>query len=342
MDKNYGLSNDDKGKLHEILTSHFLLYGTGHNDPAEISDPFPKRPDREIPGKRKTECRGRANNASDLHEIIRSKLNDENYQYHLNTARFAAENILEKSQLKIDNVYWTSNALDIEKLYGAPDPGNKSDIVIESNNEFIGISLKIMNAPKLTNRNNAGRGTIDSLIGVCTAHYEQNALDTAVKLAEEHGIDVCSMTKQEAHNNTKKHPVISKKLKLTKRKNLVSITKTYRDHFIDLDEHETAECFKTLVDVHPTAMRTYISTTYGTKKHTHSFVNPENELNRILNFHKDHMKVPEGKGSSIRFLGKDDIPIGRLNVKFGSSTPYTGIVGILQGYTVGCQACIPK
>lgn len=366
-DPNYGLKNNDKGVLHELLVAKIL-----HPD-----NELPGRPpihEDYVPPKKKTKSKARAETSNDLYHVITALVSPEQLQDHQRIAEFAAEKILEglrenghisaeNGNSRITNVYWTSKPDDIYKLTGVVDKANSSDIVmakaptrtmIETNGgpaqggELIGISLKIHNEPKTSNLANPGRMSVDKILGVSTDQLEADELARAHVAAEKFGVRTRGIAKtckgsgartENAHDSTKNHRELRKVLNKSGLQTKTAITNTWREAMKSYDSREIANTLRTLVNIKPTKIPVYKSTTYGTKNLTHEFGNPVVEMEAILQTHKGYIHInPKEKGTTINIYGRKDdkgkpIPIGKLTSKYGSSTIFTGVVATVQGWT---------
>ena len=377
-DPNYGLGNDDKGKLHEILVGHFLIHGTDHDHPgkapASSSPKFPQRP--AVEGGKKEKNKAKAETPEGLHDLIKSKISHGDYMHHVRIAKFATNKIKDglaeaghisknpkSNSGKITAVHWTSRPVDIEKLYGEKDAGNTSDLVVKKRNkrnlvvetdngphhggDYIGLSLKIHNEPKTSTLANPGRGSMDAQFlshehNTNTDHFEKSAIAAAHKAAAIHGIDTTIMSKKKAHDTIKRNGNITNIYKDHAKKQLDNIASTYKTALRKRNPHHLANTLRKIANVKPTKMKMYKSATYGTNNLTHSFHNPAVEFESILDQHQGHIKVGESKGTTIRFVGKDNTPLGHLSIKYGSSTPHTGVVGSLQGWSAAARNSVSK
>lgn len=382
-DPNYGLGNDAKGKLHEILVGHFLMHGTEHGHPSNFqpsNSSLPKFPERpSAGGVKEKKSRAIADTAAGLHDALKKRLSPENYNHHVRIAKFAAAGILKgladeghisagnKGNSRITNVHWTSRPADIERLSGVADKANNADIVVkkrkkdngtdlavETNHgpanggEHIGISLKIHNEKKESTLANPGRGTLDSTFHINTDNEEQKALEAAHHAAAHYGINTRVLAKKAAHDTIKKHAGIREIMKPATDDALHAITNKIRNRVAGLNPYHTANLLRKAANIKPTAMKLYKSATYGTHTLSHSFENPMVEMDAILKQHEGHVRVEPSKKktTTVNFIGKNDpktgkpTPIGKLSVKYGSSTPHTGIVGVLQGWSAGSKSSI--
>lgn len=365
-DPNYGLENDAKGKLHELLVGHFLMHGTEHDHPdhtpTSLLPKFPQRPTN-TEGKKEKKSRAVADTPEGLHDHIKKSISQTNYMHHVRIAKFAANKIKEGLQEaghlskdsksnsgRITNVHWTSRPADIARLHGSSDPANTSDIVVEkkkrkkslvvetdygpkNGGEHIGISLKIHNEPKQSSLANLGRGSLDKLFHVNTDQIEKKAINAAHDAAAVYGIDTKSMSKKQAHATIKRNINVKETYKDQARKGLTSITDKYKTALENINSHHLANKLRLIANVKPTKMKMYKSATYGTTNLSHSFHNPAVEFESILKQHAGHIKIGKSSDSVIKFTGKQNIPLGTLAIKYNSSTPHTGVVGVLQGWS---------
>lgn len=371
FDPNYGLKNDDKGKLHELLVGHFLMHDTDHENPdccLPTSLPrFPLKPSRKL----KKKSKAKFSTPEELHELIRLSISSENYNNHIRIAKFTAKNIkkeLETAKLisidknlnsgKISNIFWSSNPGDVEFILGKKDESNTSDLVltikkrflvveIDGGEEFVGLSLKLYNEFKPTNLANCGRGSIDKILNIDTSHFEQAAVEHAHRAAEKYEINTRNLTKKQAHDTIK----INSNNSFTKeirelyyyhaKEQLNNITEDYFKKIKSMNSSDIGEILVTIANVKPTIMKMYKSETYGTDKLTHSFENPFIQIASILHKHKKYINVTkEANSPNIKFRGKDKVSIANLNLKYQSSTPFTGVIGIFQGWNSSVKQTI--
>ena len=344
-DPNYGLGNDHKGKLHEILVGHFLKHGVNHDHPdnwkpsSAGQSKFPERPPAPEGSKKEKPSKAVADTAEGLHDHIRSSISDENYGHHVRIAHFAASKIIEglaeeghisrsnKGNSRITNVHWTSRPGDIERLSGEADKANTADImvkktkkkkpesglVVETNNgpagggEHIGISLKIHNEKKESTLANPGRGTLDVHHHVNTDAHENAAIEAAHNAAAHYGINTRNIPKRKAHDLIKNDKRIKNTYKPVADKQLYAITDAYRNSMKGKNPHRLANIIRRGANIKPTKIKLYKSATYGTDNLSHSFANPLVEMDSILKEHEGHVAVAPGKNTTtINFTGKVD------------------------------------
>lgn len=138
--------NDDKGKLFEILAGSHLHKGTHHSGaPNEMLDHF--RDENQMSPKQK-------------HDEIKARFDKEHpglYDQIAKHARESADHI--RSRLAadghhtIEHAAWTSQKGDHKSFTGKDDPNSDADVMLQTNNGPIGVSLKYgsMDKPNLRN-----------------------------------------------------------------------------------------------------------------------------------------------------------------------------------------------
>lgn len=365
-DKNYGLDSDSKGKLHELLTAHYLTHGDHEHEPHERgvregTTRFPKRPDE------KSDVSG-----SELYHGIRSKLHnsspdhfEKNWTYHKNAARSAANAIRDHlrnsghmaANETINNVHWTSRQNDIERISGAKDKANKSDIIAEigphpshvaeidkkkksqrtpTSKKFVGLSMKIHNSKVMSTLSNPGHGALDEIFKTDTTKHYQASLENAHNVAARHGIDTRSMSLQAAHNATKGHEGFKAASKEYKDGQLQAIANEYRSKLVNAHPHKIADTLSKLANIKKTKMPTLFAATYGGEHNmSHHVDDPHTEMQKLLDHHRDHLTVDNNHGSStLNFRGKGGQLLGTLQIKHKSSTAFSSRpVGTLAGWS---------
>jgi hypothetical protein len=161
------VSNDDKGKLHELLLAKHLL---SHLDPkGEGVMPGHFRADPDHPNKK---IKGKS--PSQVHDEIRNRIGEEEYQkihdHAKQTSMAMIDHMIKTGRIKdrndITNVHWTSNrdtekkAGDHEKLTGEKDVNANGDLIVSvrgkngSNKpDFVPVSAKYGTEAKPNYRN---------------------------------------------------------------------------------------------------------------------------------------------------------------------------------------------
>lgn len=166
-----GISNDDKGKLHELLVAKYL------HPEERLPEHFradPNHPNKKIKGK----------SPEEVHEDIKGRISPEHYDIIDRHSREQAEAIIQhsiktgriKSREDIQNVHWTSNADTIKKkgdhenLTGFKDVNSNADVILTTNrnhptDRFIPVSLKIGGQPQ-PNLKNYGLESLENESGL--------------------------------------------------------------------------------------------------------------------------------------------------------------------------------
>lgn len=166
------VSNDDKGKLHELLLAKHLL---SHLDPSgegAMPEHFradPDHPNKKIKGKSPTQ----------VHDEIRTRIGEEEYQkihgHAQQTAQALVDHMIKTGRIKdrndITNVHWTSNRDtekkpgDHERLTGEKDVNANGDLILSvrgkngSNRpDYVPISAKYGTEAKPNYRNDGFNG----------------------------------------------------------------------------------------------------------------------------------------------------------------------------------------
>ena len=359
----FGLDNDSKGKLHELLVGKFLMHPEGKKG-------LPQRPpgsDVQVKGKKK---KPPSEGSDALHARLKASITPEEYGHHERIAKFAAAKITaglqkeghiggggSKSNDGIAKVHWTSNPSDIASLTGKSDKANNSDIVAQKYSDLekhptrpktvietdsgkhIGISLKVHNKPKMSGLANLGHGKTDSLFHVDTQHHAQRAIEASHNSAAAMGLNTRVGSNDKSHDMVKKHPEIQKASQVHGNKAAEAVASAYHDKLKNLHPHHLTNVLSNVANVKPASMPLYRSGTYGSTegKMSHEFVDPHKQASEIFAKNKDHMSVTKGKGAMMTFKGKGDIPIASLNVSRSGSSGFRPLRSILQGFASGAK-----
>lgn len=362
-DKNYGLDNDSKGKLHELLVGKYLV------DPyaKKGSSGLPQRPALPEGTKKKHKL---SYTPEQLHDQISSKLKPEQYDYHDNVAKFAAHKIREglkehghfKGNHGISKVHWTSNPSDIETLSGISDKANNADVVLRkktkknahspklviqgTDDSLIGVSLKVHSEKKPSGLANLGHGKLDELLHTDTLHIHNKAIEKSHDLAHSNGIntrDLKSLDK--AHEVIKKNPSIAKQTQNFGNDAATKVAGIYRKKLQSMNSYHLTNMLRNLANVKETkSMPVYRSATYGTTNLTHEFVDPHKQAESIFEKHREHLHVAsDSKGAMITFKGNKNtktnkpITVATLNISRSGSTGFRQLRGILNGFNAGAK-----
>ena len=249
----WGLNTTDAGKFHEVLTGGLVNhYATayqankskGHKKAHEAALNAISQPPT-IENKKKVKIAKishmekfrdeKANkSASEWHDHLSSKLNQSDYNEHLQHARHAATNIInhmhEQGITDIKKAHFTANANDIERLTNGKDSskkGNNSDIVVEHGHKegggFHGVSLKSGGSSKLFN---PGMGGISRVVD---AAYE--------KAAGKKGSMSQSVAKADEESTAAHHKILNKHFSTMLSHFGASHVKQNKDKTVTISEH---------------------------------------------------------------------------------------------------------
>lgn len=363
-DKNYGLDNDSKGKLHELLVGKYLA------DPhaASGASGLPQRPPAppHVPGKKKQKL---AYTPEELHTQISNKLTPEQYSHHDRIAKYAAGKIRDglkesghfRGNSGIAKVHWTSNPSDIETLSGIKDKANNADVVIKRkkkssnhpklvvqthDDQHIGISLKVHNEKKPSGLANIGHGALDNMMHTNTIPIHQKAIEQSHEIAAKHGINTRATTSlDQAHDLIKKKPKAAGETQQAGNAAALQVSEIYRNKLAKMHPHHLTNMLRNFANVkEPTSMPVYRSSTYGTTNLSHEFVNPHTQAENIFDKHRDTMHVAkDSKGAVITFKGNHDpktnkpATVASLNISRSGSTGFRQLRGILNGFNAGVK-----
>lgn len=184
------VSNDDKGKMFELLLAHHM----SHTDDSK----------KQLPSHHRSENEEYGGTPQQVHDRLRSKIGEEAYNELHEHARATADAV--KDHLgrqgmiggpgghKIADVSWTSNpdtvkkSGDHEKTTGIRDANSNADIIATTKNaagetNYIPISAKY-GSQKNPNFRNAGLDTLEALAGHPKGTYTRFLRDHDNKMAE--------------------------------------------------------------------------------------------------------------------------------------------------------------
>jgi hypothetical protein len=338
---NYGLDNDSKGRLHEILVARIL-------DP---NNRFPSRPN-EI-----TELALPA--SEELYNKLVSTLggaSSDNYKHHLSIAQFSAEKILAhltktkfcSGNNKLVKIYWTSNPSDFASLTRIKEK-NPSDLIFESKHtdlvavnshaKFIGLSLKIHNKKKRTSTlANPGHKLLDRLLGVDTVSIHKQSLESVKQNTIAMGFDISNMTIKQAHALEKTDVSLLLSNAEIAKKSVIEISTIYREQLISKSSAELAHFIQSIVNTKNYKVKTFRVTTYGIKDFTHEIVDISKEGQKILSDHKDNIFIKDSSGKrTITFGGKNNSSLIILDIKPHGSGGFQSINGNVQGWCTSAK-----
>lgn len=154
VEGNYGLNNDAKGKLHELLVGKYLVNPhapSWHDEKHHGTPGLPKRPNM-LPGEKPAKAKKGALDSSpeETHDRIAKSISKSDYAHHDRIARSAAKAVSQRlvddgiiggrhsqtgmhnnKNAQIRSVHWTSNPKDVERLTGKSVAGDNADIAIK-------------------------------------------------------------------------------------------------------------------------------------------------------------------------------------------------------------------
>lgn len=350
----YGLDNDSKGKMHEVLVAaHLLTPGhTNHEDYHSLNFPSHFRTEEEDKSGKKRKA---GETPQELHDRLRENLTPEQYQHHYEKAKFAAETIREHHDVKgrrIKNVYWTSNPKDISRLTGNEQESNPSDLVMEfhpdKKGRFLGKSLKVAKKSKSPTLANPGQKQIEDILGKKTnwqeEHntYKRRSSRNMRQHGEQHGFHVDSsgtiidkasrkkLSDKKIRDIEKLHPETESQNRAYARQSTIRIAKNLHQHFEGMHPHQIQNALRRLVQS-TSDMRVNRVETSGEKgKFKTKIVNPHEEFENVMRYHGDHLHVRRS-GNILHFKGKSGVTIASLQIKPKSGGGFTAPVGTLKG-----------
>lgn len=333
---NYGLDNDSKGKLHEILVAKLL-------DPYNR---FPQRPN-EI-----TEL-GLA--SEELHRTFVNRLGGEhtyNYEKHLEYAKVAVENIRKhfnkihftSNNCTVVKIFWTSNPNDVKAL-SPKDDKNTSDLVIEhkpfdvvavnSDEKYVGLSLKIYGVKKINTLANVGVKTLDNLLNVNTEDIHKNTSQQVRNNTSALGFDISGLTIRNAHKLEKTDKNLLETNTSIMNKSIENVSKIYKNKLREKDSTNLENIIKHLVIPKKiSSIKTYVVSTYGTKEIKNTIEDLSKDGTNILKKHKGNISIKTASSSNrnIIFCGMNQSSLLTIYMKAKSSGGFTTITGVVRGW----------
>lgn len=166
------VSNDDKGKLHELLLAKYL------------------HPDKELPShfratSPEAKSKGHGGSPEGVHDKLKAKIGDEEYDkidaHAKETAKATLDQLKAEGHLHgnsvVGNVHWTSNrdregaAGDHEKLTGVKDVNSNADLILTLHDKqgkiigYHGVSAKY-GTNKEPNYKNPGTDSLEKMAGL--------------------------------------------------------------------------------------------------------------------------------------------------------------------------------
>lgn len=344
----YGLSNNSKGVVHEILVGAHLQT-PGHTSAKDAHTLKHCEHFRDEHGK----------GPKEVHDSLTGHLDEKQYAHHYNKAKHAANVLrahLDKHGKGVHKVHWTSNPNDIQKLTGKKDGNNPSDLVVQHHDgTHTGVSMKVQKKAASPTLANPGKKTLKDITGHPgdpLSHHESEYRRKSLARLKPH----FEARGHIVHSDHVIHGETGKKLSIGKSKdgdkslrgiehqhpdikeanNKDAYThcghaaKEYHDHLKNKKPHELAHILQHLSQS-DTGLHTIVSKTRGRKdKIVTEISDPKRDHDAAMSKHAKHLTVHHS-GTSIHFRGKDDAPVASLSFKPNSSGGFTGVQGNLAG-----------
>ena len=332
---NFGLDNDSKGKLHEILVAK-------HLDPQSR---FPERLNELI-----EYC---ACESEDLHNKIVQKLggiNSVNYAHHNKVAVFAAEQILVTLRTNktlshnkpIIKVYWTSNPSDFFSLTKIKEKSTsdlmfqprKADIVaVVDKSNYIGLSLKVHNRKRISSLCSPGQVIVDDLLKVNTTQIYKDTIDLIKKNSCDRGYSqVLDMPLKQSHQLEKENKDLLNSNAIIFRNGSDKIAKIYKN-VLDTNNELISNFIKSIVCSKSSKIKIFKSSTFGTTNLTNVCIDIDKENKKIVKTHLPFFHIKETKGPRhITFGGKDGNSILRLEIRPAGSGGFQSLKIDVKGW----------
>lgn len=317
-------SNDDKGKLHELLVAHHLSSDNEEekNLPSHYRDENGKSP-------------------KEVHDSIKSRISEEDYNKAHKRAKKAAAKIKEHLKSKgihqehIKKIVWTSNKSDHKKFTGEDDPNSDADVMIETHNhpghKYHGISLKVgsgnpnLRNPGISQLNSLTKANKDHVNSVLKAHK-----DTIHKLGYSH------INQSVNHNQYKKDKAGENKVKAdaaddSKLKTLKHLASHYTDSFNNLSHEDKHHMITKLMapETKFPHIRVHSKTPKNGGEETHHIEDHQSDLQNELAKHK-HGFVAVNKGQRMVIHAKNEDGTPNTTKKIASIT-MKGVSGPIKG-----------
>lgn len=317
-------SSDDKGKLHELLVAHHLSSDEDHlkDLPNHYRDENGKSP-REV------------------HDAIRSRISEEDYQNAHKRAKNAANKIKEELKKKgihskhIKKIVWTSNKSDHRKFTGEDDHNSDADVMLRVDHpdhpKYHGISLKVgsgkpnLRNPGIDQLNRLTKSRKEHVSGLLRTHKEslhKLGYDKAKSIADNH--------KQYKSDKSGENIERAKAADHSKLDTLKKLASHYTDSFNKLEHHEKHHVLTSLMA--PATKFPHIRAHTKTPKsggETHHIEDHQSNLQNELAKHK-HGFVAINKGQRIVIHAKNEDGTHNPKKKIASLT-MKGVSGPIKG-----------
>lgn len=318
-------SSDDKGKLHELLVAHHL--SSDDDDKKELPTHY-----RDENGKTPRQ----------VHDEIKSRVSEEDYNKAHKRAKAAAEKIKEEFKKKgihqkhIKKVVWTSNKSDHKKFTGEDDPNSDADVMIETQNhpeKYHGISLKVGSAKP--NLRNPGIEHLNKLTKANKEHVS-NLLKNHKNKLHELGYNKENSTesnhKKYKEDKGGQNVERAKKADESKLNTLKHLASHYTESFNNLSHEHHHHMLTSLLAPKTKFPHVRVHTKTpkkGDGPETHIIENHQEELQKELSKHK-HGFVAVNKGQRMVIHAKNEDGTPNLKKKIASIT-MKGVSGPVKG-----------
>ena len=285
------VSNDTRGKLHELLVGKHLNGGKHMEHHPDKSGDTPE----------------------EAHNKLMKTVHKNDYKKIDAKAKSAANDIkkrVEQNGHKIHSVHWTSQKNDVSKTTGIKSTQNEdsSDIVVNTkkgkNIKHHGVSLKVstgktkhIGTSNLGLKNASGKNA-DKLV---SAHK------TAIL---KHYPDLANRTLAYRKEQMKNNPKMAAHIKTKNKELLDNLAKDYHEHLTSLPKREMVHHIRNIIHAHPTPMQKqghthtrHITTAGKTPgEYVHHSMDPASHHEHILN--KPHEIEVHHNGSTVYFKHK--------------------------------------
>lgn len=288
--------NATRGKLHEGLLGYYLENGIDNIEKYG----FPERP---------------------TGKIERFVFYEDNLEFTHRTivAASAANFILTNHYNNIKKVYWTSNPNDVSVLIGKPTR-NPSDLVaLLDDGRKIGLSVKLKHSKGLINKANKGAKETDELFNINTQEILQPYKNVLYEAAKIENITIPSENRDSFLRNNSILKNIDKRMKVAGYEKLANVV---RDVINKYNSDNISNMIKQGIGLRKDLdIPTYEMITTDRKNSLeHEFVDSYEESERILETHRQHLKLKQNVGRTLTIIGKDDVLICRININSRSSS----------------------
>lgn len=293
-----GISSNDKGVLHELLTGKALNHGK-HMSPE----------------------------AQKKHDEIKKNITPEEYKNHEQLAHGTAEHIRKKFGSDIHSAHWSSKPGDIGRITGTHETQqeNSSDLILRhKNGAHIGLSLKV--TQKKNGHipvGNPGAKQTDSQLGLNSTHHYDEAHK---KLVADHPV-LAGKSKGEQKQMIKASPEMHATALKHSNEAIGKIRDEWHSKLSSMKTSDLSNHIRNnLLHANPTKTDMYKVTTGGSgSDHSVEIEHPATHHDHILNDHKN-ITVKKAGNNSIEFQHKGKTFL-RHRLKPESTPVVTGLKG---------------